>query len=89
MEEILTIVSRAPLQHLGQQRHGEAHGGEVVDVHDLRDGFDVQGRDVAPLRDAGVVDQEIDAPEGVHHIDRQSVHGVGIGQVDDPHAAVR
>ena len=54
----------------------------------LGDGVDVERRDMAPLGDAGVVDQQVDAAEGVDHVDAQLVHRVEIGQVDHPHPAV-
>ena len=80
--------ARAAGQHLGQQVVGQAHRRQVVDVHDGRDGVDVERRRVAALGDAGVVDQEVDTAERVQHVDRQLVHRVGVGQVGHPHAAV-
>jgi hypothetical protein len=58
-------------------------------VHDVGDGVDIERRDVAPFGDAGVVDQEVDAAEGIDHIHTQLVHRVEIGQVDHPHPALR
>ena len=58
-------------------------------MHHGGHGVDVERRHVASLGDAGVVYQEVDATEGVHHVDGQLVDRVGVGQVDRPHPAVR
>jgi len=57
-------------------------------VHDLGDGVDVQGGDMASLGDACVVHQEIDTTECIEYVHAQLIDCVEVGQVDHPHTTL-
>ena len=85
IDDTFTMSPVPALHHPGEQGEGEAHRREVIHRHHA---LDVVGREVVvrrALRDAGVVDQHVDAAELGVGPARDVVDLVELGQVGHHH----
>ena len=74
--------------HSGQYGLGHAQHAEVVRLEECLDPVDRHVLDRPAAADAGVVDEDVDAPGLVEHLGHAALDGSGVIDVqgDDPHA---